>query len=217
MTILRFKLMKVKIKGQQISFDPVITPALQSEMVKQEQILLKTLKKSQRAMKVIKLIPDELPFYFWGKDAKSEITSYCQNLKAVCDSYYPETEIIKMTDLLKDPQTQQLYDQVYQLVYQSFDTNFNSPFVDQKMFEQETLKRSGYYSTKPLSKRRSQDLAKKAFALFAAESAVIYQLEQSGQFPDLYLLGRDVPVDSYKYDFFKYPANRPDFRKLYVL
>ncbi len=210
MTIIRFKLFKITLSEDGLSYDPTFDENYAAFMEQQELPILEDLRKSGKPFRFIELIPDELPYYFWGADTSEVSSQYQKNLKEVCSKYAPETEVIKMTDLLKDKNLKTFYEKIFNKVLSSID-------VDPKMFEMEVKRRSTYYTPEPLPLEQATELAKKAFALFAAEIAVLYQLKINGVFPDLCLLTKNDELDLYKYEFYKYPKNRPSIPRLFII
>ena len=203
-TLIRFKLFKIKLGKGKIKFDPTFDKSMWEEVLRQEQEILK----SNKPCKLIRIIPDELPLYFWGARPGKAAKTYVENFK----KWDKASEFVLFSELLKNKQLKKLYDQIFEEVYSSFDADNSSNFIDPEMFELEVVKRSTYYTKRPLSRKASVKLAKKAFALFAAETTIIRRI-----FANPYLITKGEKVDVHKYDFYTFPKNVPALPKLFVI
>ena len=63
----------------------------------------------------------------------------------------------------------------------------------------------------------TEELAKKAFCLFAAETNTILRLAKNKGLNNPILLAGERSTDTYKYEFYKKPKNRPVLPKLFVI
>ena len=144
--------------------------------------------------KYIKLIPDELPKYFYAQKSP-EAKLFSKQVTSFFSKNLTATKTIQMTELLSSARTQCPYSRIFNFVYRNFDK-----LVDNSEFEKEIVIRN------------SPEVAKRAFCLFAAESAVIYKFLKN----PVLLAGRRS-INTYKYEFYRYPKNRPVLPKLFVI
>src|SRR5581483_4934012 len=93
--------------------------------------------RNKKNFRFVKVIPDELPIYFWDQPADTD--TYLQNLQQLDQKIYPKTEYLKMSDLLNNKQLLTLYSQVFEKVYE------NPDFIAPKMFDLEVQRRASYY------------------------------------------------------------------------
>ena len=120
---------------------------------------------------------------------------------------YLPTQTFLFTNLLEENKLLSVYQSIFTYVYK----NSNS-LVDQNELTKEIQFRSTYYSLRPIELNFSRKLAKKAFALFAAEANCLFKI-----FENPVLLSKSGSSNSYKYEFYKYPKNRPILPKLFVI
>ena len=120
---------------------------------------------------------------------------------------YPPTQTFLLTDLLKKKNLASGYQSIFTYVYKNV-----GKLVNLTEMAKEIQFRSTYYSFKPLKPKSARELAKRAFALFAAETNSVYKM-----FKNLVLLSKSGSTNTYKYKFFKYPKSRPTLPKLFVI
>ncbi|MEK7164269.1 MAG: hypothetical protein AAB768_03980 [Patescibacteria group bacterium] len=167
---------------------PTFDPALADKYIEKEKEFIKILIKLKIKFIYIKLIPDELPRIFYGKGLNRQAITFAKQVEKYFKNIYPNTKVIRLTKILN----RKTYDLVF---YQSLSSG-----IDPKKLEKEMLF------------RKDKEIGLKAFGLFAAETAIIYRY-----FKNPVLLAGTRSIDTYKYEFFKYPQNRPTLPKLFVL
>lgn len=168
--------------------DPVFDTVLADRFIDKEKRFIKTLFDLKIKFEYFKLIPDELPKIFYGKDMSRQAISFTKQVEQYFKNIYPDTKVFRLTQILN----QKTFDMVFR---QSLKSN-----IDPKKLEKEILF------------RQDKEIGLKAFGLFAAETALIFKY-----FKNPVLLAGKRSVDTYKYEFFKYPKNRPVLPKLFVL
>lgn len=211
-----WKLFSIKKIGNKFRYNYEFDTKNADLYIDPELNFLAILKKNNIKFRYLKLIPDELPIFFWNKKYSGGNVKFASQIKKYFQKIYPKTEVLLMTNILKDPKYLNLYSKVYRQVNDGFAKNGSSLFIKSLEFEKEVLNRSTYYSKKPLSKYESRRLAKQAFALFAAESAVLYELGKKELLNIVMLVGKRS-TNTYKYEFFKHPKDRPVLPKLFVI
>lgn len=216
-TYFSWKLFKTRIKSGKPYFDFGFDTKEANQYIQKELNFIKKLKESGQQYRYLKIVPDDLPKMFWDIDTNYGSQKFAQEVENYFNNVDLKTEVIRISDLLKSPKINRLYLKVFNEIYEGFDEKFQSPLVDPEQFLIETKLRSIYYSKKPLSKKHSQELARKAFALFAAESAILYELDKQKIYPNLTLLAGERSKNMYKYDFFKFPERRSILPRLFVI
>ncbi len=159
-----------------------------NRFIEKEKKFIKTLLNLKLKFNYIKLIPDELPRIFYGKGLNRQAITFAKQVEKYFKNIYPNTKVIRLTKILN----RKTYDLVF---YQSLSSG-----IDPKKLEKEMLF------------RKDKEIGLKAFGLFAAETAIIYRY-----FKNPVLLAGTRSIDTYKYEFFKYPKNRPILPKLFVI
>lgn len=216
-TFFSWKIFGIKLVNGKVTFSFKFNEVEASKYVDQEALFLKLIRSSGIKYRYLKIIPDELPEKFWGCKYSVEINNYISQLKSYFQKIEPVVEILKLTDFLKNKENNGIYEKVFQNVDQSFNSQCQSSLVSPEKFLKEVKLRSTYYTSKPLSRKKSKELARKAFALFAAETSLLFKLQQENTLPNLILLAGQRSVDTYKYEFDKYLIDRPVLPKLFVI
>lgn len=168
--------------------NPTFDTVQADRFIEKERKFIKFLIDLKIKFNYIKLIPDELPRIFYGKDLNRQAIAFAKQVEIYFKKVYPDTRVIRLTQILD----QKTYDLVFRL---SLKEN-----IDLIKLEKEILF------------RQDKKIGLKAFGLFAAETAVIFKY-----FNNPVLLAGKRSTDTYKYEFFKYPKNRPTLPKLFVL
>lgn len=168
--------------------DPVFDTVQADRFIEKEKKFIKTLINLKIKFKYIKLIPDELPKIFYDKDMSRQASAFAKQVETYFKKIYPDTKIFRLTQIID----QKTYDLVYR---QSLTSD-----IDPCKLEKEIIF------------RKNKKIGLKAFGLFAAETATIFKY-----FKNPVLLAGIRSVDTYKYEFFKYPKNRPVLPKLFVI
>ncbi|MEK7524749.1 MAG: hypothetical protein AAB548_00035 [Patescibacteria group bacterium] len=203
-TFFSWKMFQLKKQGCRLTADPNFDQIVAEKYITAEKAFIQTLLDLNIRFAYVKLIPDELPQVFFNFDTSTTADTFTNEVAGYFKSIYPPTKVIKMTDLLVNPLLCRLYNRVYK--------DSMASKINPDKFQKEVDVRSTYYSSKPLPKDAGIKLAIKAFRLFAAETAVIVKA-----FQNPVLLAGSRSVDTYKYEFFKYPKNRTILPKLFVL
>ena len=215
-TFFSWKIFKIRLnKEGEVAIKYNFDTKEANQFIQRELQFLKLLKKYQVEFRYLKLIPDELLNYFWNESIDQNSIIFKNQVEKYFNQFV-KTDVILFSELLKDSKLQKIYNQVFERVYKSFDKS-ETILVGKTQFNEEVKIRSNYYTDKNLSILESQELAKKAFALFAAETALLFELQKQNIFPNLVLLAGERSIDTYKYEFFKYPKNRPILPKLFVI
>ncbi len=154
--------------------------------------------------KYLKITPNEISEMFFKAKLTQQARKFTDQVRGYFQSVYSQTEVVLMSEILEQPNLKNLYLQV-------FNSSQTSDIFPAKL-EQEAQFRSTYYSKTPLTFKQSRRIALKAFGLFAAETAVIFKY-----FKNPVMLAGVRSTDTYKYEFFKYPQNRPILPKLFVI
>jgi hypothetical protein len=160
--------------------------------INKEKAFIKALVDLKIKFDYIKLIPDELPKIFYNQSFDKDTKVFFTQVSKYFKSIYSPTKIIQITTILYDDRLNRLYLKVFSVSIKIK--------IDPDKFEKEVNIRENKY------------LALKAFGLFAAETAIILKY-----FKNPVLLAGRRSIDTYKYEFFKYPKNRPVLPKLFVL
>ena len=147
----------------------------------------------------LKIIPDELSKKFFGINP-SQAPRFASQVKKYFQQIYPKTNVVLMSQILSDRNLAKTYEEVYAKILS----------LPLSAFDPQKLK-------KEIAYRSTLDLALKAFALFAAETATLYQWQKTSKYKNLILIAGKRSTDTYKYEFFRYPKNRPVLPKLFVL
>lgn len=155
-------------------------------------------------IRYVKLIPDELPRIFFGTRFPVEAGVFARGVFRYFKKIYPQTKVVRMEEILSRSPLRSLYEKAQK--------ESQRTYIDPGELKNEIRLRSTYYTNKPLPRRESIKLATKAFGLFAAETAVIFKY-----FKNPVLLAGARSTDTYKYEFYKYPKDRPILPKLFVL
>lgn len=212
-TFFSWKLFEIKIsRSGKLVFDYNFDTKNADKYLEPELKFLAFLKENNINYRYVKLIPDELPFYFWNKKTKQSAKKFKAQVKKYFQKIEPKTEVIGISDFLVEADFKDLYARIFNEVYDNIDK-----LIPQNKIKVELEKRSTYYTKQPLSKKESEELAKKAFALFAAETTILFELQSQKKLSNLVMLAGIRSTDTYKYEFFKYPKNRPILPKLFVI
>ncbi len=164
------------------------------KFIGREKMFVNLLQKLDIKYKYVKLIPDELPKYFFAKKSP-EAKEFARQVECFFSENLVPTKSILMSSLLKKTRMQDMYDFIYDKVAKDFSSLVNT----------EKLKKEVQF-------RGDEYIAKKAFGLFASEAAIIYS-----NFKNPVLLAGIRSIDTYKYEFFKFPKNRPVLPKIFVI
>ena len=204
-TFFSWKMYKISLSQPQVTANPFFDCDEANKYIEKEKSFLKTLLDQKIRFKYIKLIPDELTQKFFGIKFNRKSKLFAKQVSQYFKRIYPKTQVVQVSKLLaNNPELNSFYERIYQL-----GTKLNIPNIQ---FEKEVVFRSTYYTKAPLSINQSSKLARKAFGLFAAETAIIFKY-----FPNPVLLAGQRSVNIYKYEFFKFPADRLILPKLFVL
>jgi len=203
-TFFSWKMFGIKITQEGLIANPIFDTDEADKYITKEKKFIKTLLELGINFKYVKLIPDELPKVFFGVNLPKESTSFTVNVSRYFKQIYSQTKAIKLSDLLSN--------RPLALVYKKAFAKGQTESIDPKKFAKEKLSRSIYYSDQPLPDDEGTILAQKAFGLFAAETAIIFKY-----FTNPVLLAGARSIDTYKYEFSKYPKDRPILPKLFVL
>lgn len=173
--------------------NPNFDTKLADQYIDKEKKFLKILIVLNIKFNYIKLIPDELPKIFYNRKYNKEAQIFAKQVEKYFQEIYQRTRVINITDILSQNQSlRNIYDLVFR---QSLKAN-----IDSQKLKKEILF------------RQNKEIGLKAFGLFAAETAVIFKY-----FNNPVLLAGKRSIDTYKYEFFKYPKNRPVLPKLFVI
>jgi hypothetical protein len=166
--------------------------------------------------KYAKIIPDELAEMFWGINNPAEAENYARQVEEFFESVYTPTHIYLLSQLTAEHQLQDLYEQDYATVLNSFNDQGQSPLIDPSKYQTEIDRRMQFHKLSAEDRELAEQLAQKAFALFAAETNVLWQLSVLDVLPRLVMLSSSRSNDMYKHDFYKNPPERPILPKLFV-
>ena len=204
-TFFSWKMYKISLSQSQVTANPLFDCGEADKYIEKERTFLKILLDQKIRFRYIKLIPDELTQKFFGVKFIRESKLFTKLVNQYFKKLYPKTQVVQVSRLLaNNPELNSLYEKTYQLG--------TKQDIPNKQFEKEVAFRSTYYTKTPLPTTQSSKLAKKAFGLFAAETAVIFKY-----FQNPVLLAGQRSINTYKYEFFKYPPNRPILPKLFIL
>ncbi len=197
-TFFSWKMFDIQLdKNNQPVFGNTFDAVNAKKFINQELSFLRLLKKYNISFEYIKIIPDELPVYFWGvKNLRAKM--FLTEVASFFKQFYSNTRVILFTELLAKNKLSKLYSRVFKKVY------LQKPYS------------LGEFENEVKIRFCSKDLTRKAFALFAAESAILYELSKN-IFPNLILLAGKRSSNTYKYEFYKFPGNRPVLPKLFVI
>ena len=211
-TFFSWKMFDIKIKNEKLYSNPNFDSKISDKFIDNEKWFLKTLIDLQINFDYLKVVPDELLEYFFGKSNKTEADRFVQQIDSYFRKIYPPTQTFLLTDILKKYNLASDYQSIFANVYKNI-----GKLVNQKEMDKEILFRSTYYSSQPIQTKIARELAKRAFALFAAETNSLFKLQQKKVFRNLVLLSKLGSTNTYKYEFFKYPKNRSTLPKLFVI
>lgn len=206
-TFFNWKMFNIKIKNSILLCDYNFDTKSADKLVDKEKLFLNILVDLKINFEYLKIIPNELSKYFFNKSDKIEEIKFAQQVNTYFRKIYIPTQTFLLTDLLKENNLASVYQSIFTSVYKN-----TGKLVNQEEMAKEILFRTTYYSSKPLELKFSQELAKRAFGLFAAETAIIFK-----RFNNPVLLTSSKSVNTYKYEFFKYPKTRPVLPKLFVI
>ncbi len=211
-TFFSWKMFDIKIKDNIGFCDYNFDTEKADKLIDKEKLFLKMLVDLKINFNYLKIIPNELSKYFFNKSSKIGEMKFAQQVNNYFRKIYTPTQTFLLTDILKSSNSLSIYQSIFTNVYKNSDE-----LVDQKEMAKEVEFRSNYYSAKPLEPKMSKKLAKKAFALFAAEINSLLKIQQMSVFKNFVLLSRSGSTNTYKYEFFKYPKSRPVLPKLFVI
>lgn len=203
-TFFSWKMFKLNKSLSRLVADSSFDAREADRYVKPEKLFLKSLFDLNIKFNYLKIIPDELPRIFFTNSFPKESNEFANNVGRYFKKIYPRTKVIKMENLLSNLSLSPLYDKVL--------SESQKAKISKGKLNQEAKFRSIYYTNKPLPERKSRQLARKAYGLFAAETATILATIKNPV-----LLAGARSVDTYKYEFYKYPKDRPILPKLFVL
>ena len=173
--------------------NPAFDPIEADKFIAKEKEFLKSMIDLKIKFSYFKLVPDELPKIFYRRAYPVQARKFSNQVKGYFTKVYPNTAVVRITQILnQNPQLNKTYDLVFS---QSLKSD-----IDPVKFQKEIFL------------RQDRNIALKAFGLFAAETAVIVKY-----FKNPVLLAGQRSVDTYKYEFYKYPPNRPVLPKLFIL
>lgn len=173
--------------------NPVFDTTEANRFIDKEKVFVETLIDLKIGFTYIKLIPDELPKIFYNRDLDSQTQEFSKQVKRYFQKIYPGTQVIRITQILgQNPQLKKTYNLVFR-------RSLKSAINPEKLQKEVVI-------------RQDRKIALKAFGLFAAETAVILKY-----FQNPILLAGKRSIDTYKYEFFKFPPNRPVLPKLFVI
>lgn len=173
--------------------NPTFDIAEADQFIDKEKVFIKILVKLKIKFTYIKLIPDELPRIFYNRVLSSQARMFSNQVKKYFRKIYSGTKVIRITQILdQNPSLKKTYNLVFRQSLKSV--------INPEKFQKEAMV------------RQDRKIALKAFGLFAAETAIIFKY-----FKNPVLLAGIRSVDTYKYEFFKYPKNRPVLPKLFVI
>lgn len=203
-TFFSWKMFRLNKSSPRLVADPSFDAKEADKYLKPEKLFLKSLLDLNIKFNYLKIIPDELPRIFFANSFPKESNEFANNVARYFKEIYPRTKVIKMENLLSNPSLSPLYDKVL--------SESQKAKISKGKLNQEAKFRSIYYTDKPLPERESRQLARKAYGLFAAETATIFATIKNPV-----LLAGARSIDTYKYEFYKYPKDRPILPKLFVL
>jgi hypothetical protein len=195
-TFFSWKMFNYWLEGKNLKFNFNFDTEEADKFIQKEKYVIKTLKESGVNFKYVKLVPDELIYYFFDVDVSAEAERFRQQVEEYFGKYYKNTKAILFSNFVK--KNQKMYDEIF---YKAMDIK-----VDKQKFKKETQIRFG-----------SKELAQKAFALFTAEANLVMKMSSTNELPNAILLAGERSIDTYKYEFFKVPANRPTIPKMFVI
>lgn len=173
--------------------NPTFDTAEADRFIDKEKVFIKTLIKLKIKFMYIKLIPDELTKIFYDRNLSSQAQEFSNQVKRYFQKIYPGTQVVSITQILdQNPQLAKTYDLVFR-------RSLKSAIGPEKLQKEIVI-------------RQDPKIALKAFGLFAAETTIIFKY-----FKNPVLLAGARSIDTYKYEFFKYPKTRPTLPKLFVL
>lgn len=197
-TFFSWKMFDVKLdRDRQPVFNNTFNSASAKKFITREIRFLKLLKRYNVSFDYIKIIPNELPIYFWGVKNLG-VKKFSRGAAKFFNQVYPRTKVILFTELLRKNNLTKIYSEVLNKVY------IEKPYS--KIEFEEEMKTRFY----------SKELARRAFALFAAEATVLYGLSKK-TLPNLILLAGKRSLNTYKYEFYRFPKSRPVLPKLFVI
>lgn len=183
-----------------------------------ERQLLKILRKERINFRYLKIIPDDVFVKVLELNQyEKELQLFQNGVKKFFSKMIKKVEVVRLTDLIRNQKLQKKYNQVFQKIIESFDASYNSPLIRKKEFLSEVITRSKLYNLETRQVTLSKTLAQKAFAIFAAETYLLSKLSESNPFSNLILLAGARSTNTYKYEFFRFPKNRPVLPKLFVI
>lgn len=211
-TFFSWKMFDIKIKDNIAFCDYNFDTEKADKLIDKEKLFLKILVDLEIDFDYLKIIPNELSKYFFDKSSEIGEMKFAQQVNSYFRKIYSPTKTFLLTDLLDKYNITSDYQSVFDYVYKNSDK-----LVDKQEMIREIQFRSTYYSLKPLEIKTAQELAKRAFALFAAETNCLFKLQKKNIFENLVLLSKSGSTNSYKYEFFKSPKSRPTLPKLFVI
>lgn len=203
-TFFSWKMFKLKKIADRLTASPDFDTQEADRYIKSERLFLKNLRRLGIKFNYLKIIPDELPGIFFSTSFPKEANEFATYVRRYFKKIYPRTKVIKIGDFLSNPSLEFLYKKVL--------SESQKAKISKRKFNQEEKFRTTYYTDKQLPKKESQKLARKAFGLFAAETATIFAAIKNPV-----LLAGARSIDTYKYEFYKYPKDRPILPKIFVL
>lgn len=190
------------------NFDFKITKTYR--LLQKELEFISILKEEDVNFAFYKLIPDELPSlitpeYILNIGVKTfqkfNKNFYNTTKKFVQGNISNETQVLQVSEILKKSGLSKLYCNSFNRILFSFDNFFSSSYVSKKDFlEDVNFRRSHYSDYLKISFRQAQEYSAKMFALFAAETSVLFSLQKRGKFKNLVLLNSEPNLSIKKYE-----------------
>lgn len=177
---------------------------------RKEKAFFNILKEEKVNFAFYKLIPDELPNLITpeyvlrnGTETFNKLNRnfYNKTKKFVQEKFSNKVRVLLMSDILKNSKLSNIYGLSYNRVLFSFDNSFRSVYVSDQDFQEDVnFRRSHYSNILKISARLGKEYSVKMFALFAAETSVLFALEKRGTLPNLVLLNSEPNLSIKKYE-----------------
>jgi len=214
-TFISWKMPQITISNNRIKIYEMFDTKEAEKYIERESNFLNLLESSKVKYHYLKIIPDDLPTSFWNIQNYEKFNEFGKQVERFFKKYCINTKVYLITDLAKKYRLTNEYKEVYNAV---LDDILNQRIkIDPDKLNKEISFRTKHYSIDSLTKSDSKKIAIKAFALFASESYLLYQLSRLDRLGNIIMLAGTRSDDTYKYDFVKLPKNRPVLPKLFII
>lgn len=216
-TFFSWKMYKSKFIGGKVVLDYTFDTNEASQYIGPEKQFLNLLEKHEIPFQYFKIVPNDLSHMYWGVDNPIQEAEFSHSVQEYFQLVHSDTVSILFTEFLGQCRLQDFYHDVYNQIYDSFDGTNSSPFVDPAKFQLEVELRKKYHALQDEDTEVANELARRAFALFAAETNSLLHPSAKIIFNQVVLIAGARSVDTYKYEYFRYPPERPTLPKLFVI